>query len=322
MLAIGVDRLDYSKGLPERFRAFERFLERLSRAARPADLPADSRRSRAAKCPNTRRLRRELEGLAGHINGAPRRRRTGRRCATSTATSRTASLTGFYRSAASALVTPLRDGMNLVAKEFVAAQDPEDPGRAGAVALRGRGGARWTEALLVNPYDLDGVADAIAHAHAMPTSERKERWSALLKRLRRYDITLWRAEVPRGAGGLAARRREPVLAPGLEHHHRDRVRQVEAAIVGSHRQAQALRFRHLREHLLGQAARFRAEQEGIAFARIAACRSARVPRVLSANRRCGRDRRAAQASRRVVDLQRRRIRGSPGRRGAVAHLRA
>jgi trehalose 6-phosphate synthase len=100
-------------------------------------------------------------------------------------------LTGFYRLAQLGLVTPLRDGMNLVAKEFVASQDPQSPGVLVLSRFAGAA-AEMKEALLVNPYDLDGVADAIAHAHAMPMAERKERWHALHRRLRRHDITLWR----------------------------------------------------------------------------------------------------------------------------------
>jgi trehalose 6-phosphate synthase len=100
-------------------------------------------------------------------------------------------LTGFYRQAQLGLVTPLRDGMNLVAKEFVASQDPQSPGVLVLSRFAGAA-AEMKEALLVNPYDLDGVADAIAQAFAMPMDERIERWNALNKRLRRYDITLWR----------------------------------------------------------------------------------------------------------------------------------
>src|SRR3546814_3471705 len=95
-------------------------------------------------------------------------------------------LTGFYRLARVGLVTPLRDGMNLVAKEFVAAQDGDDPG---VLVLSSFAGAarELTHALLVNPYDLDGVADAIAQAVAMPLEERRERWQAMMGRLRRSE---------------------------------------------------------------------------------------------------------------------------------------
>jgi len=189
VLAIGVDRLDYSKGLPDRFRAFERFLDRYPELHGQMTFLQLAPVSRS-EVPEYQALRRELEGLAGHING--------RHAAPDWTPVRYVNrdfshgvLTGFYRQAQLALVTPLRDGMNLVAKEFVAAQDPNDPGVlvlsrfAGAVS-------EMPEALVVNPYDLDGVADAIAVAHAMPLAERKERWRALFKRLQRHDITAWR----------------------------------------------------------------------------------------------------------------------------------
>src|SRR5690606_21709124 len=125
-LAIGVDRLDYAKGLPERFRAFGRYLERHpDERGRLTFLQiAPVSRGDVAEY---RHLRDQLEGIAGHINGThaepdwtPLRyvnRNFGH-----------ATLTGFYRLASLALVTPLRDGMNLVAKEYVAAQNPENPG--------------------------------------------------------------------------------------------------------------------------------------------------------------------------------------------------
>ncbi|HEU0305660.1 MAG TPA: alpha,alpha-trehalose-phosphate synthase (UDP-forming) [Lysobacter sp.] len=188
-LAIGVDRLDYSKGLPERFRAFERYLQRHPQQRGRMTYLQIAPVSRG-EVPNYQSLRQELEGLAGHINGTHADadwtpvRYVNRNYPH-------ASLTGFLRLARVALVTPLRDGMNLVAKEFVAAQDPEDPG---VLVLSSFAGAarELTQALLVNPYDLDGVADAIATALAMPLEERHERWQAMMEHLRRHDITSWR----------------------------------------------------------------------------------------------------------------------------------
>src|SRR5690606_33828727 len=104
-----------------------------------------------------------------------------------------ATLTGFYRQARVGLVTPLRDGMNLVAKEYVAAQDPENPGVLVLSRFAGAAG-EMDGALLVNPYDLDGVAAAIAKATTMPLEERRERWQPRLARLCDYDITRWRRE--------------------------------------------------------------------------------------------------------------------------------
>ncbi len=100
------------------------------------------------------------------------------------------SLAGLYRSARAWLVTPLRDGMNLVAKEYVAAQNPDDPGAL--ILSRFAGAAReFAAAVLVNPYDPDSVAAAIAQALAMPLDERRERHQALFQVLSRNDIQYW-----------------------------------------------------------------------------------------------------------------------------------
>ena len=188
-LAIGVDRLDYSKGLPERFRAFERHLDRHPEQRGQLTFLQIAPASRG-EVPEYQALRRELEGLSGHINGlhaAPEWtpvRYVNRNFAHDV-------LTGFYRLADVGLVTPLRDGMNLVAKEFVAAQDPDNPGVL--VLSRFSGAAsELGAALQVNPYDLDGVADAIAQACTMPLDERKERWRAMMDTLLRHDINAWR----------------------------------------------------------------------------------------------------------------------------------
>lgn len=188
-LAIGVDRLDYSKGLPERFHGFERYLERHRGNGTPLTYLQIAPVSRG-NVEEYRQLRAELEQIAGHINGTHSRadwtplRYVNRNFAHAT-------LTGFYRMAAVGLVTPLRDGMNLVAKEYVASQDPEDPG---VLVLSHFAGAahELRHALLVNPHDLDGVADAIAFAAAMPLGERRERWQAMMDHLQVHDINRWR----------------------------------------------------------------------------------------------------------------------------------
>ena len=191
-LAIGVDRLDYSKGLPDRFRAFERYLARHADHSKRADRLTLLQIAPASRTevPEYRDLRRELEGLSGHINGVHSEPDwTPVRYVNKNFLHEV--LFGFYRLANMALVTPLRDGMNLVAKEFVAAQDPEDPGVL--ILSRFAGAAsELTDALLVNPFDLDGVADAIARAHVMPVAERRERWRASMKIIERHDITHWR----------------------------------------------------------------------------------------------------------------------------------
>jgi trehalose 6-phosphate synthase len=188
-LAIGVDRLDYSKGLPERFRAFERFLQRHPEQLGKLTFLQIAPVSRGDVA-EYRALRQELEQLAGHVNGAHAAPDwTPMRYVNSNYAHPT--LTGFYRAARIGLVTPLRDGMNLVAKEYVASQDPKDPGVL--VLSTFAGAARELDsALLVNPYDLDGVADAIATAMRMRLGERKERWQAMMDLLRTHDITAWR----------------------------------------------------------------------------------------------------------------------------------
>ena len=135
-------------------------------------------------------LRGRLDGLIGRINGAyaemdftPIRyvNRSYRRD----------ELAGVYRASKAALVTPLRDGMNLVAKEYVAAQDPEDPGVLILSRFAGAAAEFKEGALLVNPYDPDAVAAAIARAMAMPLAERKSRHAALYAALLRNDISGW-----------------------------------------------------------------------------------------------------------------------------------
>src|SRR6476661_3075587 len=157
-LLVGVDRLDYSKGLPQRLRAFRELLAKYPDTHRSATLIQIASPSREDVSAYTDILH-ELESLCGSINGnygeldwMPVRymHRTVAR----------GRLPGLYRASRVALVTPLRDGMNLVAKEFIAAQDPADPGVL--VLSRFAGAAeQLKEALLVNPYDSQGTAQAI-----------------------------------------------------------------------------------------------------------------------------------------------------------------
>jgi trehalose 6-phosphate synthase len=188
-LLVGVDRLDYSKGLPQRMQAFRTLLEKYPENRSIATLiqiAAPSREDVGAYDD----LRHAMDRICGAINGdygeldwTPIRylhRNVARK-----------RVAGLYRACRVALVTPLRDGMNLVAKEFIAAQDARDPGVL--VLSRFAGAAeQLSEALLVNPYDTDGTAEAIRHALNMPLEERAERHQALLKRLRAQDIHWWR----------------------------------------------------------------------------------------------------------------------------------
>jgi trehalose 6-phosphate synthase len=187
-LLVGVDRLDYSKGLPQRLQAFQDLLHRYPdhrSSATLIQIAAPSRESVDAYAD----IRRQLELLCGSINGEygnlewmPVRylhRTISRK-----------RLPGLYRAARVGLVTPLRDGMNLVAKEYVAAQDPADPGVL--VLSRFAGSAeQMPQALLVNPYDVRGTADAINRALGMPLDERIERHRALLEGVVRQDVQWW-----------------------------------------------------------------------------------------------------------------------------------
>jgi trehalose 6-phosphate synthase len=100
-------------------------------------------------------------------------------------------LAALFREAHVGLVTPLRDGMNLVAKEYVSAQDPDDPGVL--VLSQFAGAAReLTAALIVNPLDIDDMADALATALKMPLDERKARYGEMMQQLRENNVSVWR----------------------------------------------------------------------------------------------------------------------------------
>jgi len=100
-------------------------------------------------------------------------------------------LSGLYRAARAGLVTPLRDGMNLVAKEYVAAQDPENPGVLILSQFAGAA-AQMTDALIVNPLSREDVSEAIHRGLTMPVKERKRRWEALYDGVVRHDVSWWR----------------------------------------------------------------------------------------------------------------------------------
>ena len=188
-LMIGVDRLDYSKGLVQRFLSYQRLLEKYPNAQKNVTLMQIAPPTRTGVRAYDE-IRGELEQASGHING--------RFAETDWVPIRYLNkgvarkpLMGFFREADVALVTPVRDGMNLVAKEFIAAQDPDDPG---VVVLSSLAGAAWelTDAVIVNPHDRDDVADGIATALNMPLKERRKRHAAMIEVLRRNDITAWR----------------------------------------------------------------------------------------------------------------------------------
>ena len=187
-LMIGVDRLDYSKGLVERFRAYERFLETHPENQNRVSFLQIAPLSRADVRAYAE-IRRDLEQTTGRTNG--------RFADTDWTPIRYLNrnfphdvLMGFMRSALIGIVTPVRDGMNLVAKEFVAAQDPADPGVLILSTLAGAA-RELTSAVMVNPYDTRGMAHAIQQAFNMPLAERRERHHAMLEVLRRNSISAW-----------------------------------------------------------------------------------------------------------------------------------
>ncbi|MFV0298765.1 MAG: trehalose-6-phosphate synthase [Hyphomicrobiaceae bacterium] len=190
-VVLGVDRLDYTKGLPDRMRAFRRLLEQqpeMQKTVMFMQIAPPTREDVEAYAD----IREELERLSGAINGEfadvdwtpvryihrplPRAR-----------------LAALFRGSQVGLVTPLRDGMNLVAKEFIAAQDPVDPG---ALVLSKFAGAAedLVEAILVNPYDTDEVARGLHQALAMPVEERRDRHKALHERVVRNSVSRWRKD--------------------------------------------------------------------------------------------------------------------------------
>ena len=188
-LVIGVDRLDYTKGLVHRFDAVERLLEgnpEYRHSVVVLQIAPPSREDVA----EYQRIRAELDARIGRINGRfgepdhlPLRYVN--------RSFRQETLFGFYRASRVGLVTPLRDGMNLVAKEFVASQDPDDPGVL--VLSRFAGAARELEAaLIVNPFDVDQIADALDRGLAMPVDERRVRHASMMAHLDDHDVHAWR----------------------------------------------------------------------------------------------------------------------------------
>lgn len=203
-MIVGVDRLDYSKGLEERFLGFERFLAEHPDERKELFLLQIAPPSRATVA-SYQRIRASLEAHAGRINGehadldwVPIRY-------VNRGYSREA-LAGVYRAAKIGLVTPLRDGMNLVAKEYVAAQDPEDPGVL--ILSRFAGAAeQLSSALQINPHSSEEISDALAAALRMSLDERIARWSAMMETIRAHDISWWRREFTAALTSVVPRER-------------------------------------------------------------------------------------------------------------------
>jgi trehalose 6-phosphate synthase len=210
-LVVGVDRLDYSKGLPNRFQAYGQLFKRhpdLQRRVSYLQIAPISR----GEVPEYKALKAQLDALSGSINSehgdadwVPLRYIT--------RSYKQATLAGFFRAARIGLVTPLRDGMNLVAKEFVAAQDAHDPG---VLILSEFAGAaeQMQAALLVNPYDTTGMAETLAMSLRMPLSERRQRWERLMATVQHDDVSAWSRGFVECLGGLS--RRPTRLVPPAE----------------------------------------------------------------------------------------------------------
>ncbi|MBS23476.1 MAG: hypothetical protein CML72_06725 [Rhodobacterales bacterium] len=187
-LIIGVDRLDYSKGIINRFKAYESLLDKYPEHKRNSTLMQIAPTSRG-EVSQYKEIRQELETEAGHINGiysdfdwTPIRylnRGFNRKI-----------LAGFFRRSQIGLVTPFRDGMNLVAKEYVAAQDPANPGVL--ILSRFAGAAEELDgAIIINPYDIEAITEAINLGLNMSLDERLHRWFRMIEQIQDADIHRW-----------------------------------------------------------------------------------------------------------------------------------
>ena len=187
-LVLGVDRLDYSKGLPQRVEAYEKLLANNPRLRRGVHFLQVAPPSRDT-IKQYQETSDALDAMCGRVMGRFAepdwqpltyvKRAYGQ-----------PSLAGLYRLSRAALVTPLRDGMNLVAHEFVGAQNPDDPGVL--VLSRFAGAAEiFPDALLVNPFDTDETAEALRMALDMPLDERRQRWTALMEAARHHNVNDW-----------------------------------------------------------------------------------------------------------------------------------
>jgi trehalose 6-phosphate synthase len=209
-LLLGVDRLDYSKGIANRMRALDSLLQGRPELKRQVSLLQIAVPTRG-QIEAYRTLKTELATLVGEINGRHAEvdwmpiRYLNKGFAQST-------LAGFYRTAQVGLVTPLQDGMNLVAKEYVAAQNPSDPGVL--VLSEFAGAARELDtAILVNPHDIEGMAERISVALAMRIEERRERWLAMIDKLRSGSVQSWFSDFVRALADV--RRPAPAMPARL-----------------------------------------------------------------------------------------------------------
>jgi trehalose 6-phosphate synthase len=211
-LAVGVDRLDYSKGLVNRINAFDRMWTMQPQLARAVSLLQIATPSRGGieaygnLQSELAKLVSEVNGRHGEVDWTPIRY-------LNKGFSQTV-LSGIYRTAQVGVVTPLHDGMNLVAKEYVAAQNPEDPGVLVLSKFAGAANELDT-ALLVNPHDIDGMARTIGVALSMPLLERRMRWEAMVTKLQRRSIQRWFSDFADALQRAEAERNE-IMRPAAE----------------------------------------------------------------------------------------------------------
>ncbi|HWO06066.1 MAG TPA: trehalose-6-phosphate synthase [Methylomirabilota bacterium] len=186
-IGVGVERLDYTKGLPERFRALGRFFERFPEYRERlvfVQLAAPSR----STIPRYQALEAEVDAAVQEVNGAYQTKRW-KPILYLKRHHEHRDIWPFYRHADFCMVTSLHDGMNLVAKEFISVRDDDD----GALILSQFTGAssELRDAILVNPYDVDGMADAIRSAVAMAPDERRARMARMRQAVREHNIYRW-----------------------------------------------------------------------------------------------------------------------------------
>ncbi len=217
-LILSVDRLDYTKGIPQRLRAFDRYLNEHSDWRERVSLVLIVAPSRTG-VPQYRDLKREIDELVSIINS-----RHGTMAWTPVhyfyRTFGFAELTALYNLCGVLLVTALRDGMNLVAKEYIAARTT---GTGSIVITETAGVAReMSEAIVVNPSDVEQIANGIHTALTMPEDEQRERIAAMQARIERYDIHYWASDFVGKLHGitetqrrLAGRRLQPAAIEAI-----------------------------------------------------------------------------------------------------------
>ncbi|TVR67725.1 MAG: bifunctional alpha,alpha-trehalose-phosphate synthase (UDP-forming)/trehalose-phosphatase [Spirochaetaceae bacterium] len=229
-LVLSVDRLDYSKGIPARIRAFGKLLERYPELLERVTLLIIVSPSRES-VPRYMDLKREVDELVSDING---------RLSTLGWTPihyqyQTASfeeLSAIYRRADVLLVTPLRDGMNLIAKEYLVARTDEQ----GVLVLSETAGAarELSEAILVNPSDLDGIADAMKDALDQPREEQQRNMVAIRKRLKRFTVQYWAQdflETLQGVRAIQALHRAQALDAKAEERILERLGNADSILL-------------------------------------------------------------------------------------------